>query len=337
MKKSILIIAFAAAMAVVQSGFALTVYDPTNHTENLAAKLEAIKQTAHQAEMVQNELKQLAKLNPAYQDETLAQIRSSISSINDIRNSIDAIGTDFNSMMDAFDEISPDYEDWNGVSAEQYARQMDRVRDAWDKAVNQSMLSGTVASPDEQQQTADAVTRLVEAAQGVTSAFNSGAASVNMGGSSGSAGASSGVSASGSPSGDASMGAASTGGRVSGSAGSAATAGTTATGASASGAAQASGSRATGAGSTASTAAGSGAQTAAGFANTSAAAGGSSAKASSAFAAGSMNTGSSTGSGAAHSGASAAFQRAIDETKQAVPPEATPQGGFSVPLPKDDD
>ena len=90
---------------------------------------------------------------------------SSISSINDIRNSIDAIGTDFNSMMRAFDEISPDYEDWNGVSAEQYARQMDKVREAWDKAVNQSMLSGTVASPDEQQQTADTVTQLVEAAQ----------------------------------------------------------------------------------------------------------------------------------------------------------------------------
>lgn len=165
MKKSLLILAFAGTMAVAQSAFALTVYDPTNHTENLATKLEAIKQTAHQAEMVQNELKQLAKLNPAYQDETLMQIRSSISSINDIRNSIDAIGTDFNSMMQAFDEISPDYEDWNGVSAEQYARQMDKVREAWDKAVNQSMLSGTVASPDEQQKTADTVTQLVEAAQ----------------------------------------------------------------------------------------------------------------------------------------------------------------------------
>ena len=90
MKKSLLILAFAGTMAVAQSAFALTVYDPTNHTEKLATKLEAIKQTAHQAEMVQNELKQLAKLNPAYQDETLMQIRSSISSINDIRNSIDA-------------------------------------------------------------------------------------------------------------------------------------------------------------------------------------------------------------------------------------------------------
>ena len=172
MKKSLLILAFAGTMAVAQSAFALTVYDPTNHTENLATKLEAIKQTAHQAEMVQNELKQLAKLNPAYQDETLMQIRSSISSINDIRNSIDAIGTDFNSMMQAFDEISPDYEDWNGVSAEQYARQMDKVREAWDKAVNQSMLSGTAASPDEQQKTADTVTQLVEAAQNAQDAAN---------------------------------------------------------------------------------------------------------------------------------------------------------------------
>ena len=54
MKKSLLILAFAGTMAVAQSAFALTVYDPTNHTENLATKLEAIKQTAHQAEMVQN-------------------------------------------------------------------------------------------------------------------------------------------------------------------------------------------------------------------------------------------------------------------------------------------
>lgn len=167
------------------------------------------------------------------------------------------------------------------------------------------------------------------AAQGVTGAFNSGAASVNMGGSS-------------SSSGGTSMGTASTGGSAGESTGSAATA--QATGASASVAAQtATSAGAMAAGSTGSTATGSGAQTASGFAGSAGAttagstAGGSSAKASSGFAAGSMNTGSSAGSGASHSGASAAFQRAIDETKQAVPPEATPQGGFSVPLPKDDD
>lgn len=154
-----------AVISICQSAFALTVYDPTNHTENLATKLEAIKQTAHQAEMVQNELKMLAKLNPAYQDETLSEIRQSIKDINDIRNSIDAIGTDFSTMMESFDEISPDYEDWNGASAERYAKQMDKVRKAWDEAVNQSMLSEGAASPDRQQNTTDAVANLVEAAQ----------------------------------------------------------------------------------------------------------------------------------------------------------------------------
>lgn len=177
------------------------------------------------------------------------------------------------------------------------------------------------------------------AAQSVTGAFNSGAASVNMGGSSSSSGGSSGASASGSSSGGASMGTASTGGSAGGSTGSAATA--QATGASASGAAQTAASAgAMSAGSTGSTVTGSGAQTASGFAGSAGAApaaGGSSAKASFGFAAGSMNTGSSTGSSTSGSGASAAFQRAIDETKQAVPPEATPQGGFRVPLPKDDD
>lgn len=63
---------------------------------------------------------------------------------------------------------------------------------------------------------------------------------------------------------------------------------------------------------------------------------GSGVKTSSAFAAGSVNTGSSFASGASHTSASSAFKKAIDETKQAVPPEATPQGGFSVPLPHDD-
>lgn len=164
MKKTILMLAICA-LAYMPQAHALTVYDPTNHTENLATKLEAIKQTAHQAEIVQNELKNLAKLDPAYQDETLAEIRSSISSINEIRKSINSIGTDFESMMTAFDELSPDYEDWNGASAERYSKQMEKVRKAWDDAMQQSLYSQTQVSPEAQQQTADTVTAIVEAAQ----------------------------------------------------------------------------------------------------------------------------------------------------------------------------
>ena len=44
LKKSLLILTLAGALTVAQSAFALTVYDPTNHTENLATKLQMIEQ-----------------------------------------------------------------------------------------------------------------------------------------------------------------------------------------------------------------------------------------------------------------------------------------------------
>ena len=158
--------AMSANLLLPMSCFAWkTVYDASNYKQNLAIKVESVKQTAYQAQQVSNQLKNLSKLSPAYQDETLAQIRSSINSINDIRSSVNAIGTDFSSMMENFDELSPDYADWNGASAEDYSKQVDKLRAAWDKAVNQSLLTQGIASPTEQQKTTDAVSSIVTAAQ----------------------------------------------------------------------------------------------------------------------------------------------------------------------------
>lgn len=186
------------------------------------------------------------------------------------------------------------------------------------------------------------------ATQGVRGAFASGQASV----------AASGGSSSGSSAGGSVSGSGGAGGSAAGSSGASTSAsGSGSTGSSAASAAQSMGAGSSaGAGSSTGGASGS-AQTASAFAsnasgstksaaaqgNTStnafstagnSSAGGSSAKTASSFAAGEASGGSSTSS---HTSASAAFQKAIDETKQAVPPEASPQGGFSVPLPKDND
>lgn len=185
------------------------------------------------------------------------------------------------------------------------------------------------------------------ATQGVRGAFASGQASVAASG-----GSSSGSSAGGSVSGS---------GGASGSAAGSSGASTSASGSGSTGSSAASAAQSMGAGSSAgagsSTGGASGsAQTASAFAsnasgstksaaaqgNTStnafstagnSSAGGSSAKTASSFAAGEASGGSTS----SYTSASAAFQKAIDETKQAVPPEASPQGGFSVPLPKDND
>lgn len=185
------------------------------------------------------------------------------------------------------------------------------------------------------------------ATQGVRGAFASGQASV----------AASGGSSSGSSAGGSVSGSGGAGGSAAGSSGASTSAsGSGSTGSSAAGAAQSMGAGSSaGAGSSTGGASGS-AQTASAFAsnasgstksasaqgNTStnafstagnSSAGGSSAKTASSFAAGEASGGSTS----SHTSASAAFQKAIDETKQAVPPEASPQGGFSVPLPKDND
>lgn len=185
------------------------------------------------------------------------------------------------------------------------------------------------------------------ATQGVRGAFASGQASV----------AASGGSSSGSSAGGSVSGSGGAGGSAAGSSGASTSAsGSGSTGSSAAGAAQSMGAGSSaGAGSSTGGASGS-AQTASAFAsnasgstksaaaqgNTStnafstagnSSAGGSSAKTASSFDAGEASGGSTS----SHTSASAAFQKAIDETKQAVPPEASPQGGFSVPLPKDND
>ena len=190
------------------------------------------------------------------------------------------------------------------------------------------------------------------ATQGVRGAFASGQASVAASG-----GSSSGSSAGGSVSGSGGAGgsAAGSSGASTSASGSGST-GSSAASSSAAGAAQSMGAGSSaGAGSSTGGASGS-AQTASAFAsnasgstksaaaqgNTStnafstagnSSAGGSSAKTASSFAAEEASGGSTS----SHTSASAAFQKAIDETKQAVPPEASPQGGFSVPLPKDND
>lgn len=165
------------------------------------------------------------------------------------------------------------------------------------------------------------------ATQGVRGAFASGQASVAASG-----GSSSGSSAGGSVSGSGGAGGSAAGAAQSMGAGSSAGAGSSTGGAS--GSAQTASAFASNAsGSTKSAAAQGNTSTNAFSTAGNSSAGGSSAKTASSFAAGEASGGSTS----SHTSASAAFQKAIDETQQAVPPEASPQGGFSVPLPKDND
>lgn len=171
MKKSLLILAFAGTMAVAQSAFALTVYDPTNHTENLATKLQMIEQVKNSAQQLQNDIKNLQKLDPSELQLSLNYIQETIQDLNRLREQTDAIGTEYDQLMSEWDEANPDYEDWNGVDAEKYAEQTDKLRDKWSKALLQALTAQSIASPSEQLRTDDAMERLLNASQNADGAM----------------------------------------------------------------------------------------------------------------------------------------------------------------------
>lgn len=170
-KKSILILAFAASMAAIQPAFALTVYDPTNHAENLATKLQMIEQVKNSAQQLQNDIKNLQKLDPSELQLSLNYIQETIQDLNRLREQTDAIGTEYSQLMSEWDEANPDYEEWNGVDGRRYAEQADKLRDKWSTALLQALTAQSIASPSEQLKTDDAMERLLNASQNADGAM----------------------------------------------------------------------------------------------------------------------------------------------------------------------
>ena len=171
LKKSLLILTLAGALTVAQSAFALTVYDPTNHTENLATKLQMIEQVKNSAQQLQNDIKNLQKLDPSELQLSLNYIRETIQDLNRLREQTDAIGTEYDSLMAEWDEANPDYEEWNGIDGSRYAEQADKLRDKWSKALLQALTAQSIASPSEQLKTDDAMERLLNASQNADGAM----------------------------------------------------------------------------------------------------------------------------------------------------------------------
>lgn len=170
-KKSLLILTLAGALTMAQSAFALTVYDPTNHTENIATKLQMIEQVKNSAQQLQNDIKNLQKLDPSELQLSLNYIRETIQDLNRLREQTDAIGTEYDSLMAEWDEANPDYEEWNGIDGSRYAEQADKLRDKWSKALLQALTAQSIASPSEQLKTDDAMERLLNASQNADGAM----------------------------------------------------------------------------------------------------------------------------------------------------------------------
>ena len=90
---------------------------------------------------------------------------------NGIYDQVKAALKDFQVVEFGGIEANPEYEDWNGVDAEKYAEQTDKLRDKWSKALLQALTAQSIASPSEQLRTGDAMERLLNASQNAAGAM----------------------------------------------------------------------------------------------------------------------------------------------------------------------
>lgn len=162
-----LAVSLSAGVGVINSptASAMVVYDPTNHTETLATKLQLIQSYEKQLQQYDAQLKNLAKLDPSTLSSSIQNVQQMVSEMNNIRNSINAIGNDFNTAATEFDNVFVDYKTWNGASAKSYSDQAARVNSAVETGIKQSIVSQGLASADEMQKTTDALSTLLSASQ----------------------------------------------------------------------------------------------------------------------------------------------------------------------------
>lgn len=167
MKKLALTITLVTSIAIFPSHSEATyaVYDAKNHSENLAAKVQLIEQVKNSAKQLENDIKNLQKLDVSSLNKSYAQITGVIERMEKIRSQTDAIGTEYNDLMTSWATLNPNYEDWNGVSSERYAKQTERLREHWSKALLQALGMTSIASSGEQYKTEQSLNSLLNESQ----------------------------------------------------------------------------------------------------------------------------------------------------------------------------
>ena len=73
--------------------------------------------------------------------------------------------------MTEYNDVNPDYSTWSGIGADGYAKQTDKLRDKWSKALLQALGITGIASPNEQYETSKSVEQLLHASQNAEGAM----------------------------------------------------------------------------------------------------------------------------------------------------------------------
>lgn len=172
MKKLLGLLVMCSVLAVPYQAEALkSVYDSRNYSANIATKVQMIEQVKNSAQQLKYDLQNLQKLDASNLERSYYRIANAIRTMELIRAQTDAIGTDYTKLMTEYNDVNPDYSTWSGIGADGYAKQTDKLRDKWSKALLQALGITGIASPNEQYETSKSVEQLLHASQNAEGAM----------------------------------------------------------------------------------------------------------------------------------------------------------------------
>ena len=161
----------SALVLPLQAEALKSVYDSRNYSANIATKVQMIEQVKNSAQQLKYDLQNLQKLDPSNLERSYYRIANAIRTMEQIRAQTDAIGTDYTRLMTEYNDVNPDYSTWSGIGADGYAKQTDKLRDKWSKALLQALGITGIASPNEQYETSKSVEQLLHASQNAEGAM----------------------------------------------------------------------------------------------------------------------------------------------------------------------
>lgn len=115
----------AASLHAPLPALAITVYDPTNHVQNILSALRAMQSNLNEARQIENQVRSLAnemenlkKLDFSIVDDFSNQMND----LFEVTGEINGLMADFNSLQEEFERLYPDFTEMDGFDAEELSK-----------------------------------------------------------------------------------------------------------------------------------------------------------------------------------------------------------------------
>jgi len=139
-----------AQAGLFDGGFSgpLPIYNVNSNVDlaTITTQINTYKTLMNQLTQLQNEAKNLAKLDPSSMATLNSEISSTLQQMKQVNQQLEAVGTDYSNLSSQWDATYKDFGDFNGMSATDYATYNKKIMEATQSKIKRALASQGLAS-----------------------------------------------------------------------------------------------------------------------------------------------------------------------------------------------